>query len=147
MLYQIVGRHYAPWSGRQPVQEPFSITVDYDKTELAVNDVVTAKVSVKNNLPGQTEMTIVDLGVPPGFQVERADLEKLVESKQISRYDVAGRQIILYFEEIAGNATLNFQYGLRAKFPLKAQTPASRVYAYYNTEMEATAAPVTLEVR
>lgn len=147
MLYQVVGRHYAPWGQRRPAEEPFSIRVDYDKTELAVNDVVTAKVTVKNNMPGQTEMTIVDLGIPPGFQVERADLEKLVESKQISRFDVAGRQVILYFEEIAGNATLEFEYGLRAKFPLKAQTPASRVYAYYNTELEATSAPVLLEVK
>ena len=147
LLYQVVGRHYAPWTRRWPKHEPFSITVEYDKTELAVNDVVTAKVTVKNNLPGQTEMTIVDLGVPPGFQVERADLDELVERKLITRYDVAGRQLILYFDHIAGNATLTFEYGLRAKFPLKAQTPASRVYAYYNAELEATAAPVTLEVK
>lgn len=147
LLYQVVGRHYAPWSVRRPQQAPFSIDVQYDKTELAVNDVVTANVTVKNNMPGQTEMTIVDLGVPPGFQVERADLEQLVENKKISRYDVAGRQIILYFEKIAGNATLQFEYGLRAKFPLKAQTPASRVYAYYNTELEATSVPVMLEVK
>lgn len=147
LLYQVVGRHYAPWSMRQPRQEPFSIRVDYDKTQLAVNDVVTAKVTVKNNMPGQTEMTIVDLGVPPGFQVERADLDKLVADKKISRYDVPGRQVILYFESIAGNATLEFEYGLRARFPLKAQTPASRVYAYYNTELGATATPITLEVK
>ena len=147
LLYQVVGRHYAPWTNRKPGSEPFSIDVSYDKTKLAVNDLVTATVTVKNNLPGQTEMTIVDLGVPPGFQVERSDLEKLVTEKQISRYDVAGRQIILYFEEIKGNATLTMSYGLRAKFPLKAQTPPSKVYAYYNTEMEATAAPVTLEVK
>ncbi len=146
MLYQVVGRHYTPWTGRKPQAAPFSIDVAYDKTKLAVNDLVTASVTVKNNLPAQTEMTIVDLGVPPGFQVERGDLDKLVTDGQISRYDVAGRQIILYFEEIMGNATLNFSYGLRAKFPLKAQTPPSRVYAYYNTEMEAASAPVTLEV-
>lgn len=147
LLYQVVGRHYAPWTNRKPGPEPFSIDVAYDKTKLAVNDVVTATVTVKNNLPGQTEMTIVDLGVPPGFQVERSDLEKLVTEGPISRYEVADRQIILYFEEIQGNATLTFSYGLRAKFPLKAQTPPSKVYAYYNTEMEATSAPVTLEVK
>lgn len=147
MLYQVVGRHYTPWTQKQAKQEPFSITVDYDKTTLAVNDLVTAKVMVKNNLPAQTEMTIVDLGVPPGFQVESADLDKLVASKLITRYDIAGRQIILYFDAIKANATIDFSYGLRAKFPLKAQTPASRVYAYYNTELEASAAPVTLEVK
>jgi uncharacterized protein YfaS (alpha-2-macroglobulin family) len=147
LLYQVVGRHYTPWTQKQAKQQPFSISVDYDKTALAVNDLVTAKVTVKNNMPAQTEMTIVDLGVPPGFQVERADLDKLVEAKTISRYDVAGRQVILYFEEIKANATIEFSYGLRAKFPLKAQTPASRVYAYYNTELEASAAPVTLEVK
>lgn len=147
LLYQVVGRHYTPWTQKQAKQEPFSISVDYDKTALAVNDLVAAKVVVKNNMPAQTEMTIVDLGVPPGFQVESPDLDKLVEEKLITRYDIAGRQIILYFDAIKANAKIEFSYGLRAKFPLKAQTPASRVYAYYNTELEASAAPVTLEVK
>ncbi|MGI6459512.1 MAG: MG2 domain-containing protein [Candidatus Hydrogenedentales bacterium] len=146
MLYQVVGRFYTPWSAAQPVQEPLSIAVAYDKTQLAVNDVVTAQVNVTNNRPGAVQMTIVDLGIPPGFEVQAADLEKLVENKTIQKYEMTGRQIIVYFEGIDGNGVIEFQYGLRAKFPLRAQTPSSRVYEYYNPENEGTASPEAIVV-
>ena len=146
MLYQVVGRFYTPWSAAQPVQEPMSIEVAYDKTQLAVNDVVTARVKVTNNRPGAAQMIIVDLGIPPGFEVQTADLEKLVEDKTIQKYEMTGRQIIVYFERIAGSGVIEFQYGLRAKFPLRAQTPSSRVYEYYNPENEGTASPQAILV-
>ncbi len=146
MLYQVVGRFYMPWSAAQPVQEPMSIAVAYDKTQLAVNDVVTARVKVTNNRPGAAQMIIVDLGIPPGFEVQTADLEKLVENKTIQKYEMTGRQIIVYFERIDGNGVIEFQYGLRAKFPLRAQTPSSRVYEYYNPENEGTASPEAIVV-
>lgn len=146
MLYQIVGRYYTPWTMAEPEQEPMSIEVAYDKTELAVNDMVTARVKVTNNRPAAAQMIIVDLGIPPGFEVQVADLEKLVEDKTIQKYEITGRQIIVYFERIDGNGVIEFEYGLRAKFPLRAQTPSSRVYEYYNPETEGTATPQAIVV-
>ena len=107
---------------------------------------VTARVKVTNNRPGAAQMIIVDLGIPPGFEVQTADLEKLVEDKTIQKYEMTGRQIIVYFERIAGSGVIEFQYGLRAKFPLRAQTPSSRVYEYYNPENEGTASPQAILV-
>ncbi|HQM50910.1 MAG TPA: MG2 domain-containing protein [Candidatus Hydrogenedentes bacterium] len=146
MLYQVVGRFYTPWVAAQPEQAPMSIEVAYDKTRLAVNDMVTARVKVTNNRPNAAQMIIVDLGIPPGFEVQAADLEKLVENKTIQKYEMTGRQIIVYFERIDGNGVIEFQYALRAKFPLRAQTPSSRVYDYYNPENEGTASPQAILV-
>ena len=146
MLYQIVGRYYVPWSVRPGPEEPMTIEVAYDKTELAVNDLVTASVKVTNHRPAAAQMVIVDLGIPPGFQVTVPDLEKLVEDGVVEKYELTGRQIILYFEEIAASAAIEFAYSLRAKFPLRAQTPRSRVYQYYNPEVSGAAAPEELVV-
>jgi len=146
MLYQIVGRHYRPWAGARPGEEPMSIQVRYDKTQLAVDDLATATVTVTNNRPETANMVIVDLGIPPGFQVIGADLERLVEDGTIEKFELAGRQAILYFENIAGNATVEFSYQLRAKFPLRANTPETRVYEYYNPELGALAEPVAMVV-
>jgi hypothetical protein len=41
---------------------------------------------------------------------------------------------------------LTFTYRLRAKYPLKAKSFASRVYEYYNPEVGATAQPIELSV-
>ena len=146
MLYQVVGRFFTPWSGRVPEESPMRIEVAYDKTQLAVNDLATATVKVTNHRPAAAQMIIVDLGIPPGFQVMTSDLEALVEQKVIQKYEMTGRQVIIYFEEIGANATLEFSYKIRAKFPLRAQTPESRVYEYYNPEIGNAAAPEELTV-
>ena len=146
MLYQVVGRYYTPWDVREGPQEAMTIDVEYDKTELAVNDLVTATVTVKNNRPAAAQMIIVDLGIPPGFQVVTPDLDKLVKDGILDKYELTGRQIIAYFEAIDANGTIEFSYGLRAKFPLRAQTPRSRVYEYYNPEVEGLATPETIVV-
>jgi len=122
------------------------IRVDYDRTRLTKDDLLSATVTVRNNTPAVTSMVIVDLGVPPGFAVETEDLANLVERGKIQKYRLTGRQIIVYLEELKARQVLEFSYRLRAKFPIKAQTPSSRVYEYYNPENQATAAPEQLEV-
>lgn len=146
MLYQVVGRYYAPWPQRPPREEAMTIRVDYDKTNLAVNDMAEVSVEVVNNRPDTAKMVIVDLGIPPGFQVMTPDIDALVEKDIIEKYEMTGRQVILYFEQIDGNDTVRFSYNVRAKFPLRAKTPASRVYEYYNPDVDSTDAPKQLVV-
>lgn len=147
-LYQIVERHYMPWSVSEgpAIGEVLGINVDYDRTQLAKDDVLTAAVTVRNNTPAVTSMIIVDLGVPPGFSVQAEDLANLVEQGTIQKYKLTGRQIIVYIEKLTANEVVKFAYHLRAKFPIKAKTPRSRVYEYYNPDNQATAAPQDLEV-
>jgi A-macroglobulin TED domain/Alpha-2-macroglobulin family/A-macroglobulin receptor binding domain/MG2 domain/Alpha-2-macroglobulin bait region domain len=146
MMYQVVGRYYTPWNIRPQPREPMTIEVAYDKTELAVNDMVTVTAKVTNTRRAEAQMIIVDLGIPPGFQVMVPDLEELVQNKVMDKYELTGRQIITYFQKIGPNATIEFSYKLRAKFPLRAQTPESRVYEYYNPELSGTAEPRDLVV-
>ncbi len=147
MLYQIVGRYYLPWGADRPGrQEPMSIHVQYDKTRLEKDDLVTCSVRVLNNRPATANMVMVDLGVPPGFAVQPEGLQALVENKTIEKYTVTGRQIIIYLRKIDANAELSFSYQLKAKFPIKAKTPTSRVYEYYDPSVEDFAEPVLLEI-
>jgi len=147
-LYQIVAKYYMPWAMvNPPAEELLTIDVSYDRKQLATNDIVTASVRVVNNDPRDANMVVIDLGLPPGFSLMSEDLDKLVERKAIEKYSVAARQIIVYLDKLASKKPLEFSYRLRAKFPMKAATPASRVYRYYNPEIEATAEPVSLEVR
>ncbi len=92
-------------------------------------------------------MVVIDLGLPPGFEVLSEDLQGLVSEGTIEKYSLAARQIIIYLDRLASRKPLEFSYRLRAKFPVKAATPASRVYRYYNPEIEATSQPVAMVVR
>ena len=147
MLYQIVGRYYMPWGGERPrMREPMTIDVKYDKTRLEKDDLVNVTVRVKNNRPATANMVMVDLGVPPGFAVQPEGLQAIVENKTIEKYTLTGRQIIIYLRKIDANAELSFSYQLKAKFPIKAKTPTSRVYEYYDPSVEDFAEPVLLEI-
>ena len=147
-LYQIVSKYYLPWDlVKPPAKEVLDIKVAYDKTTLAKDDTATCTVTVQNNADATAEMVIIDLGLPPGFVVDTADLDKVVEDKTIQKYTMAARQIIVYVAEIAPRKSLTLTYHLRAKFPIKAKTPKSETYLYYNPDVKSTAKPVEMTVK
>jgi uncharacterized protein YfaS (alpha-2-macroglobulin family) len=147
-LYQIVGKYYLPWAQVKELDaEALDIDLQYDRTTLAKDDMVTADVTVTNKLPATTSMIIVDLGIPPGFEVQAEDFENLIEQGTLQKYTLTGRQVICYVEKLTPQQVLRFSYRLRAKYPIRAQTPKSRVYEYYNTDRQAEAKPVAVVVQ
>lgn len=145
--YQITTKYYIPWSKVRP--EPgqlMTIKVDFDRTELREQDILTSAVDITFNGRGSANMVIVDLGMPPGFQVMAEDLEKLIEDKTFQKYELTGRQIIIYLEKVEAGKPVGFKYRLKAKFPIKARAPKSTVYQYYNPEIKDVSAPVMLKV-
>jgi hypothetical protein len=147
-LYQIVGKYYMPWEQIKAAPgEALDIKLDYDRTTLSKDDMVTADVTVTNKLPATTSMIIVDLGIPPGFEVQAEDFENLIENGTLQKYTLTGRQVICYVEKLTPQQVLKLSYRLRAKFPIKAQTPKSRVYEYYNTDRQAEVQPVGVVVQ
>jgi uncharacterized protein YfaS (alpha-2-macroglobulin family) len=149
-LYQVVGRYYLPWNqvAAEPREKgPLSIQVEYDKTDLKTDDTLTAKVKVENVGERTTGQVVVDLGIPPGFQVLAEDLAEARGSGMIQRFDITGRQVILYVEAIQPRKPVQLSYRLRAKFPVRAKTPRSMAYDYYSPDLQAIAKPVELTVR
>ncbi|MBN1579192.1 MAG: hypothetical protein JXA89_00710 [Anaerolineae bacterium] len=149
LMAQVATSYYLPWNLVPPVpekKEQISIDVAYDRTALAVNDEVTVSVDVRLNVPGVVKMALVDLGVPPGFTVLTEDLSRLVEQGLIARYELTGRQIIVYLEDFSAETPLAFSYRLRARFPMRAQTPPSGAYDYYNPTHAAERAPLHMIV-
>jgi hypothetical protein len=152
LAYQVAGRYFLPWDAR-PEAEPLTIDVQYDRTSLAQNDVATATATVKSNLRQTAKMVMVDLGIPPGFDLLTEDLEAYKTqsagkgSGRLEKFSLTATQAILYFDSIGGGDTVTVKYRLRAKYPVRAKTFASRVYEYYDPSVGATARPVELEVR
>jgi len=150
LAYQISSQYYLPWSAVPPMPEKdklVDIQVTYDRTTLAVNDEVGVTARVRLVKEGTARMTLVDLGVPPGFTVMSEDLDAAVKAKTIARYELTGRQIIVYLEEFDSKKPVTLTYHLKAKFPLRAQTPSSTTYDYYNPSVTSTQAPTTLTVK
>jgi hypothetical protein len=149
LAYQVTTDYYVPWDQAPPDQlggKEMRITVNYDRRQLAVNDQITARARMVLTRDAPAVMAVVDLGVPPGFSVETADLDRMVEEGRIARYAVTGRQIILYIEGMQPDEPIEVDYRLRARFPIKAKAPASTAYDYYNPAASGVVAPVEFVV-
>jgi len=149
LTYQIVGRYYIPWAQvvQQPQEaEPLHITVAYDKTKLSTTDSAIVTITVKNQTEARVEMPLIDLGVAPGFTVNPAALDQAVADKKISKYTLAARQIIVYIEKLDPKQEVTLSYQIIAKYPIRARTPSSSAYPYYNPEKAAVSAPQNVVV-
>jgi uncharacterized protein YfaS (alpha-2-macroglobulin family) len=152
LAYQIVGSYFLPWD-EKPVGEALSISVAYDRIHLSQDDVATATATVTNNLPKSANMVMVDLGIPPGFDLLSEDLQDYVEksstqkSGRLEKFSQTATQAILYFNSIGPGETVTLHFRLRAKYPIRARTFQSRVYEYYDPDVSSIARPVPLEVR
>jgi hypothetical protein len=70
----------------------------------------------------------------------------MVAKKQINKFNVTSRQIIIYLSDMRPGDVKAFEYTLRARFPLRARTPASVAWEYYTPSNRGTSTPVELTV-
>ena len=151
LAYQVAGSYFLPWDEKPP-HEPLSIDIAYDRTRLAQDDIATAIATVRNNLDQAANMVMVDLGIPPGFDLLSEDLQTYREksstfkSGHLSKFSLTATQAILYFDSFAPGDTVTLKFRLHAKYPIRARTVQSRVYEYYAPEVSSIARPTQLEV-
>lgn len=134
LMYQIVWSHYEPGAASGPAAGPLEIDVAYDKTTLAVDDVVKVTATVTNVSGDPAPMVLVDLGLPPGFDLLTDDLDAAVAAQKIQKYELTARQITVYVDAILPNEALVLTYALRAKYPLSVTAPDSGASLYYDPD-------------
>jgi uncharacterized protein YfaS (alpha-2-macroglobulin family) len=149
LAYQIAGAYWIaqPDLRPAPAPPPLELAVDYDRTALAVNDTLQCRVSAVNRTSNHLPMAIVDLGIPPGFEVDASSFRALQAQGTIARFEVTGQQVILYLRSLPPEAPLQFNYALRAKYPVRVETPRASLYEYYTPTNRVLSKPAKLVVR
>jgi CD109 antigen len=56
---------------------------------------------------------------------------------KLKRWEVAGRKVVLYIEDMEPNEQLSLSFQARALYPVKAQAVTSQVYSYYKPQWRA----------
>jgi len=135
--FQLV-RRYNVLLADETIENNMALEVTYDANHVAVDDIVNVSVIVRYlGQAGPSGMMIVDVGVPTGFETVPESLEALVDAGSISRFEVAGRKVIFYVDSLASGEERTFQFQVKARFPVRAFIPDSRVYLYYDPEVRA----------
>jgi hypothetical protein len=112
-------------------------------------------VTIRNNLSKTANMVMVDLGIPPGFDLLSEDLQAFQEKAsgenpanpgQLEKFSLTATQAILYLNSLAPHQEVTLKVRLRARYPIRAHTLQSRLYEYYDPDVSSTARPIKLEV-
>jgi uncharacterized protein YfaS (alpha-2-macroglobulin family) len=145
--WQVVFRYHTPEPKGPEKESPLTVEVAYDRTELALGDVVKAKATVVNRMQTDAPMVMLDLPVPPGFVAQAEEFEQLVRSGTIARFQVRPRQVLVYLRGLQPGRPLALPYTLRATMPVKAAGAGARVYEYYDPQKQGRSRAVRFTVR
>ncbi len=136
-IAQVVTRFNLPGT-EQPEDDILKIDVEYDAAEVAVNDLINVSVSLRFNppIPMEAGMTVLDISIPTGFTPVTESIEAVIDREmKMKRYDIAGRKVIFYIEDILPGDTVDFTFQARAMYPVRAKGVSSKAYAYYQPEI------------
>ncbi len=137
-IAQVVERFNLPEA--EEGEQILKIDVDYDTTQVEVNDLVEVSVNLSYNPPlaMKAEMVVLDVSVPTGFAAVKESVAKVIDGNdQIKRYEIAGRKVIFYIEDMMPGDEISFSFDVKALYPVTAKGVASQAYSYYNPDIKA----------
>ncbi len=144
--YQLAFSYHTPSAVRKE-QEALAFRLTYDRPALKAGEILTATASVTNRRPQPAPMVMVELPVPPGFEPEGDDLDKLVQpGGAVAKVQRTARVALLYLRSLGPGQTLDLRYRLRAAMPGAVTAPAGVAYEYYDPDRVARSGVVRLNV-
>jgi uncharacterized protein YfaS (alpha-2-macroglobulin family) len=143
--YQVVGRHFVPRKAEPPAAA-LELALNYSRTRLTTQDRLRAQATLKYHGKEPTGMVMVELGLPPGFDIDRDDFGNMVAAGTVKKFEVFPDRVALYLGEVAAGSSQTLTYTLRPKYPLRVTAPPATAYEYYTPASRHTTAAVELTV-
>lgn len=148
LSFQLVATHHLTWDSPAARSAlPIGLRVGYGPASVEVGRTLTCQVEARWSGAHGSGMVLLQVGVPPGFEVETGDLDALVAKKHIARYSVTSSHVTLYLDGIDAQTPARPSFRLRAVFPVRALAPASVAYAYYQPEARVETKPALVTAR
>jgi alpha-2-macroglobulin-like protein len=152
--------HTLSWTYRttkpdSSAKAPVSLKTTLAKSELSEGDAVRLTVRVKNATGAGQGMATAIVGLPAGLSLPE-DLKQLKEHVRlpkdgkrplVSAFEVIGRELVLYWRDLAKDQEIVVPVDLVARVPGEYRGPASRAYLYYNAEVKDWVAPLAVKVK
>jgi hypothetical protein len=152
---QVVAEYYLPW--KRPASEGVAamaggssglrLAVHYDSPQADHGAEVKCSVEAERVGFRGYGMLLGEIGLPPGAEVDRASLDRAMESSgwTLDRYDVLPDRLVVYLWPTAGGSKFTFSFRLR--YGIEAQTTRSVLYDYYNPEARVVLPPTPFLAR
>ena len=71
------------------------------------------------------------------FTAVKDSIDKMIEQQdQLKRYDISGRKVIFYVENMKPDQQIAFSFQVKALYPVKAKGVTSTAYSYYTPDIK-----------
>ena len=111
-------------------------------------EVVPLSIKVENKKDQGQGMSVAIIGLPAGMKVptDMKQLTDLREKKVISYFELRGRELVLYWRNMAPNQKIDLSVDLVCDVPGEYRGPASRAYLYYSADHKHWIEPLTIKI-
>lgn len=138
-----------------PAKAPVQLTAKLDRTTVNEGETVHLTATVENKSGQGQGMTVAILGLPAGLIVpedmkQLKDMSRLPEDGSrplISHFEIRGRELVLYWRDLAPEQKINVGIDLICRIPGEYRGPASRAYLYYNSDLKFWTEPLAVTIR
>ncbi|HMP58543.1 MAG TPA: alpha-2-macroglobulin family protein [Gemmatales bacterium] len=127
-----------------------------DRDKVKEGDTVRLMVKVANVSGKGQGMTVAIIGLPAGLTLpedakQLRDYTRLLDDDtrpgRIAAWEIIGRELVLYWRDLAPEAKIELPIDLVARVPGTYRGPASRAYLYYNADAKHWIAPLAVTIR
>ncbi|MFO0809348.1 MAG: alpha-2-macroglobulin family protein [Gemmataceae bacterium] len=163
MRAEITGKNTYPYTlgwSYQTLQPPSAdgcavrLATSLDRTELDEGASARLRVTLENVSGRGQGMAVAVIGLPAGLKLPD-DFKQLREMKQlrngqpgqIASFEVRGRELVLYWRDLAPDAKIDLAIDVVAYVPGIYRGPASRAYLYYTPEFKHWVAPLVSTIK
>jgi hypothetical protein len=144
---------YVPWTeavARTETTVPgkgFGLDFGYacEASNARVGQAITCTVSARRFGSQGYGMMLAEVGLPPGADVDRASLGKLLDTWTISRYELQPDRIVFYLWSSSADGD-RFSFRFTPRYSIRAKAAPARLVDYYNPVLTAVLAPQTFSV-
>ncbi|MCI0639016.1 MAG: alpha-2-macroglobulin, partial [Gemmataceae bacterium] len=139
-----------------PPQAPVHMSATLNKTEAKEGDTVRLSATVENKSGKGQGMAVAIIGLPGGLALpeDMAQLKEMAAPREngtkpgvISSWELRGRELVLYWRDLAPDAKIELSFDLVCRIPGVYTGPASRAYLYYNADDKYWADPLAVTIR
>ena len=152
---EVTGGNRFPWAAdlryfsEVPADAPdatVGLEVALDAQVCTEGDAVGLDLVVRNLTDEGQPMTMAIVGLPAGLECTTEVLDDLREAGRFDLWERRGREVILYWRDLAPSQEQEVHLDLIARIPGTTTGAASRAYLYYTQEQTRWAQPLTIEV-
>lgn len=135
---------------------PVHLTATLQKSDMKEGDTVRLAATVENKSGKGQGMTVAIIGLPGGLALPEdfGQLKELTALREkgtkpgiLSAWELRGRELVLYWRDLAPDAKIEVGLDLIARLPGIYRGPAPRAYLYYNADNKFWTDPLAITIR